>query len=161
MPNTIDVQEEIARYERRLEELYDSVIAWVREEVPDAEVSDTTPVELNEQATGPYKVKSLEIAMPGRVPIRLVPRGIFVLGARGRVDVRSRLGREILYWVDYGGVSDSTSSAVSSDSTLDRITRPVYPDVEEGWAWGDESRRRLVHLDENVFRNNVLNSLSE
>ena len=40
------------------------------------------------------------------------------------------------------------------------VERPLYPGVPDGWAWADEARNRLVHLEPVVFRNAVLETMS-
>lgn len=152
-------QKEIEQYHGRLDELYRSVADWVRSREPSAKFTETV-VELAEQSIGAYKAKSFEIARPGKTAIRLIPKGIFIIGAHGRVDATSRLGREILVWTEKGGPHISTTIKEGA-RVLEQVTRPLYRNVEEGWAWGDERRRRLLHLTEDVFWNSVVASLSE
>ena len=159
MPNDAGVQKEIDQYLSRLDDLYASVKDWLLVCEPQARLRETT-VELAEKLTGPYKAKSLEIGRPGKTAVRLVPRGMFMVGAHGRVDARSRLGREILVWVETGG-PHIHMHVKEGDRTLEQVTRPLYTKVEEGWAWADEQRLSLLHLTERVFRDNVMASLSE
>ena len=37
--------------------------------------------------------------------------------------------------------------------------RALFPGVEEGWAWVDEGRRTLLHLDRRTFDEHVLGSI--
>src|SRR5688500_17050818 len=85
-------------YLQRVEHLYADVRNWMTALEPNAQFSEIQ-IDLIEQATGPYEAKSLEITRPGRPALRLVPHGRYMVGAEGRVDVRSHLGREILVWV--------------------------------------------------------------
>lgn len=159
MPNVAGTQEEIDQYLSRLRDLYASVKEWVRADEPQATFAETS-VDLAEEFTGPYKAGSLEIARPGGIAVRLIPRGIFMVGAHGRVDARSRLGREILVWVE----TDSSHIHVrvgQGDRTLEQVTRPLYAEVEEGWAWADEQGCSLLHLTGEVFQGRVMGSLSE
>lgn len=159
MPNTTGTREEIDQYLSRLRDLYASVKSWVRQSEPQAQFTQAL-VDLAEEFTGPYKAESLEVARPGRVAVRLIPRGIFMVGAHGRVDVRSRLGREILVWVE----TDSSHIHVrvgQGDRTLEHVTRPLYAGVEEGWAWANEQDCSLLHLTAEVFQGRVMSSLSE
>jgi len=159
MPNTADIKEEINQYLSRLSDLYASVTAWVRAAEPGAQF--TRPrVELAEELTGQYSVESLEIARPGKIAVRLIPRGIFMVGAHGRVDARSRLGREILVWIERGGAHIHIQ-ADEGGKMLEHVMHPLYSEVEEGWAWENEQALSLLHLTEEVFRDNVLARLSE
>src|SRR6266704_745308 len=89
-------------YLQRVDQLYTDVRNWITALEPNAQFIETE-IELVEGATGPYKAKNLEIARPGRPALHLIPRGRYMVGAEGRVDVRSRLGWEILVWVKAGG----------------------------------------------------------
>jgi len=159
MPGTIERSEEVATYRSRLDDLYGRVRTWIRSRQRDASFSETV-VELAEEATGPYKAKSLEIARPGKPSIRLVPRGIFMVGAHGRVDARSRLGREMLVWVEKGGPHVEIEES-PGDVPWGRVIQPVYPVVEEGWVWCDEEQGRILPLTEEVFWTRVVPPLSE
>jgi hypothetical protein len=35
----------------------------------------------------------------------------------------------------------------------------MYPGIAEGWAWSDKDRGRLMHLDQEVFRDHILNNI--
>src|SRR5437868_15068549 len=118
MLTAVRAQQEIDNYRRRVNALYDEVRAWILARLPGATFR-RTPVEMNEEATGGYKLESLEISLPGLPAMRFVPRGIFMVGARGRVDVRSRLGRQTLLWLEAGG------STVTSLQNGDQDTETV------------------------------------
>ena len=150
---------EIAQYERRINDLYDLVEKAVRRIDQATKVVRTSPVQINEQLTGPYTVPSLEVSIPGKPGIRLVPKGIYIIGARGRVDARSRLGTQVLVWAEAGG--PALKIAVSEgDEAVESSTRPIFSGVPEGWAWTDNLKVNLVHLTEQVFINQVLPELA-
>lgn len=152
-PNT-----EIELFTQRLDELYDLVEKAVLSEYSTAIITRTTPVVINEELTGIYTVKSLEVAIPNKPAIRFVPKGIYNIGARGRVDARSRLGKEVLVWVETGGPSVKVSIQ-EGEQEIESATRPVFSDVSEGWAWTDNQRTQLVHLTDQVFLARVLPEL--
>ena len=156
MPTANQVDAEADQYRRHLDELYDSVCRWVAGRYPKASFSHT-PVHLSEEAIGVYQVESLDVAVPGLPAVRFVPRGIFMVGAHGRVDVRSRLGREVLMWVEPSG------SAIGNGISLEEemITRPLFANVAEGWAWSDSTRNEIQHLDENVFWTRLYGPLTQ
>ncbi|MBI4580924.1 MAG: hypothetical protein HY718_14545 [Planctomycetes bacterium] len=158
MPLQSDVQQEIDQYIARLEWLYRNVEAWIAEREPNARAHRTT-VELAEEATGPYKAESLEIIRPGKPAVRLIPKGIFMVGAHGRVDVWSRLGREIVVWLDKGEPHLHVKSSEET-GTLEQIVSPLYPVSQEGWAWADERQRAPRYLTEPVFVDELLDRLT-
>jgi len=160
MPETLGMQKEVEQYRSRLGDLYSTIKRWLQTREPDAALSESR-VDLVEEAAGPYHVKSLELARPGKPAIRFIPRGIFVVGAHGRVDAHSRLGREILVWVAKGGPALRTEVSVAGQKEIEQITRSLYPGVDEGWAWADEQHQKLSHLTEEVFWDKIIASLSE
>ena len=66
----------------------------------------------------------------------------------------------MLVWVEKGGPALAFSVSVGGD-VVESTGRQMYPDVLEGCAWLDGDKRRLLHLDKNVFQSNVLKGLSE
>lgn len=147
----------VQTYLQRVDRLYADVRRWMSALEPDAQFSETQ-IDVVEEATGPYKAKSLEIARPGRPALRLIPRGRYVLGAEGRVDVRSRLGPEVLVWVREGGPAVGFRFAPGTAEAPEELSgRPMFPGIAEGWAWSDEDRGELKHLDQSVFRDRILN----
>ncbi len=151
--------EQVQVYRDRLNELYCQVRGWVADRRPGTTFSEST-VALSEESTGAYGAVSLDFVYADAGGIRLIPRGIFMVGAQGRVDVRSKLGRQMLVWVRSEGPSVTTAVADSA-STSDEIaiSRPLFPDVPQGWAWTDDRRNRLVHLNEAIFWDHVMASL--
>lgn len=149
----------VQSYLRRVDQLYADVRKWMAALEPNAQFSETE-TELVEEATGPYKVRSLEVARQGRPSVRFIPRGHYTVGAEGRVDVRSRLGREILVWVRAGGPAVGYRfSKDPSEAPEELIGNPMFPGIAEGWSWSDEDGGDLLHLDLGVFRDRILNNI--
>ena len=149
----------VQAYLQRIDQLYAAVRNWMTALEPDASFSETA-TELVEEATGRYKAKSLEVARKGRPALRLIPRGRYMVGAEGRVDVRSRLGREILVWVRSGGPALGFRFSPGTGEAPDELSgRAMFPGIAEGWAWADEDRGELQHLDPAVFRDRILSSI--
>jgi hypothetical protein len=146
-------------YLQRVDQLYADVRNWITAMEPNAQVFETE-IELVEEATGPYKAKNLEIARPGRPALRLIPHGRYMVGAEGRVDVRSRLGQEILVWVRAGGPAVGFKFSRGTGEAPEELSgRLMFPGIAEGWAWSDEHRGELLHLDLSVFRDRILSSI--
>ena len=153
------IHEEVDLYGRRLAELYDDIRLWVTTRHPNAGFSNTR-VDLAEEVIGTYRVESLDVSLPGLPAVRFVPRGIFMVGAHVRVDFRSRLGREVLVWLEPGDPS-MRMSARSGDVEEQVIGRSLFPKTSEGWAWSDSKRNEVQHLDEDVFWNHLLAPLTK
>lgn len=149
---------EIDQYQRHLGELYGDVRLWVASRYPNAAFSQTR-ADLSEEATGVYQVQSLDVAISGLPPIRFVPRGIFMVGAHGRVDVRSRLGREILVWVESGGPALHFDTRLGGEA--EHVSQPLFPNISGGWAWSDSRRNQIQHLDEDIFWTRLFGPLTQ
>ena len=146
-------------YLHRVDELYSDVRKWITAIEPDAQFSEPE-IDLAEEATGAYKARILEIIRPGRPALQVIPRGRYMVGAEGRVDVRSRLGRELLVWVRAGGPAVGFRVSLGSGGVPEELSgHAMFPGVAEGWAWADEDRGKLIHLDLAVFRDRILNSI--
>lgn len=149
---------EITLYERRLDDLYNLIEKAVLRVDAATKAVRSSPVQINEQLTGSYTVPSLELSIPGKPGIRFVPKGIYNIGARGRVDARSRLSTQVLVWVEAGGPSTLTG-VQQGEQEIESATRPVFAGVPQGWAWTDNQNVQLVHLTEQVFVDRVLPEL--
>ena len=158
MLTAVRAQEEIADYRDRVDVLYDNVRAWIVARLPGA-VFHRAPVKLNEESTGLYELESLDVSLPGFPAVRFVPRGIFMVGARGHVDVRSRLGRQTLLWLEAGGPS-LTATVNPDEETEMVISRPLFANAAEGWSWSDRKRNDVLPLSPNVLWDHVLTPLT-
>ena len=153
------VIENVQIYLDRVKQLYADVGNWITAMEPNAQLLESE-IELVEEFTGAYKAKSLEIARPGRPALRLIPHGRYTVGAEGRVDVRSRLGREILVWVQAGAPAVGfRPSTRSGEAPEELFGRSMFPGIVAGWAWSDEDRGELKHLDCDLFRDRILNNI--
>ena len=158
MLTAVRAQEEIEDYRHRVEALYDTVRRAIVARSPGAAFHQTQ-VQLNEEATGPYELESLDVSFPGIPAVRFVPRGIFMVGARGSVDVRSRLGRQTLVWLEAGGPA-LTAAVNPGQETETVISRPLFRNAAEGWAWSDPKRTEALPLGPDVLWDHVLTPLT-
>jgi hypothetical protein len=158
MLTTVRAREEIDDYCRRVDVLYGNVHDWIVARLP-LTVFHRTPVQMNEEATGPYELESLEINLPGFTAVRFVPRGIFMVGARGRVDVRSRLGRQTLVWIEASSPAFMTMIDPGQE-TETVISRPLFRNTAEGWSWSDPKRTSVRPLNADVLWDQILMPLT-
>lgn len=159
MTTTMTATDAVAEYLERLEDLYCQVREWLEAEepTPTFRLSD---VALNEELVGRYKAKRLEVTRSDGLKVTFLPKGLCVVGARGRVDVAGPLGPEILVWVEEGG--PALGFREGDEGSIEMVSgRPMYPGLAEGWAWVDNAGTRLRHFDRDVFLERVVRSLSE
>ncbi|HVA45059.1 MAG TPA: hypothetical protein VNH11_01625 [Pirellulales bacterium] len=151
----------VQTYLNRIDQLYADVRNWMAALEPSARFSESE-IELAEQATGAYKAKRLEITRPARHSLSLIPRGRYMVGAEGRVDVHGWLGREILVWVRADAPALGFRFMEGNGGAPEELYGPpMFPGVAEGWAWDDEAGGELLHLDLTVFRDRILNSIGD
>ncbi|MBM4037006.1 MAG: hypothetical protein FJ290_00710 [Planctomycetes bacterium] len=158
MASTATTNEAVAEYLERVEELYANVREWMSDE-PGVEFSEGK-TRLNEEYTGPYAAKVLKVKLNGGKALSFVPKGAYFIGARGHLDVSGPLWRETLVWVDEDGPAIAFKETAEGQVEVLQ-GRPMYPGVPRGWAWVDNSHRRLVHLDRKVFFRKLLRALTE
>ena len=158
MLTAVQAHQEIDDYRHRVGELYANVRSWVLARLPGA-LFHQTRVQINEQATGPYELESLDVTLPGFPAVRFVPRGIFMVGAHGRVDVRSRLGRQTLVWLEAGGPALNVTATFNEQPEA-VISRPLFRDAAEGWSWSDPKRTEVRPLSPDVLWDHVLAPLT-
>lgn len=82
---------DVSSWVTALDGLYADVASWLAEYVRDGDLTiERHPLKLEEDGTRPYSVELVDVAVAGEI-VRLEPRGMFVVGARGRLDMY-RLG---------------------------------------------------------------------
>lgn len=155
MVTAVKAQDDVRRYVRRLNDLYQDVRAWALEFEPDVTFEESR-VRLNEEIPGKYSAPALKVKRPGKMDITFVPRGAYMIGGRGRVDASSPLGTGNLVWVEQGG--PALAFRDSGEGKFEEVSgKALHPGIAEGWAWTDIARRRLVHLDREVFLKRIFN----
>jgi hypothetical protein len=115
--------------------LYSRVREWLRGFAPDAQI-ETERITLREEPIEPYPAEILVINRPHYKTVRLIPRGRWIIGAEGRVDMKSDLGTETLVYVTDGGPAIKFETLTENGKVLDRGEHRLAPeDVAEGWVF--------------------------
>jgi hypothetical protein len=130
---------QVDAYRDQVSSLYHRVESWLAELGIQATVERTSQ-ELREDPSGPYEIESLSLSFPEQRPeVHLIPRGRFIVGALGRVDMKSRHGIERLVLVPRVEMGEGFG------------TNPE--DLREcEWAWGENSLTPQLHtLDQDMF----------
>lgn len=98
---TIDVEKRVSDWEKRINDLYGRVIEWLphgwrkKNEQRFVQMHETM---MKEHGVGPKKLPILEFEGPNGVVAQLEPRGLWIIGANGRIDLR--IGSEHYVIVD-------------------------------------------------------------
>jgi len=152
MATATTTEQQRDEYLRRVGDLYETIIEWLKALDPRATIS-TENVTITEEAVSPYEAKSLLIQRPGRKPVRLIPRGRWIIGAEGRVDLKSDLGSETLVYVAEGGPQITIQEISESGRILEPgKLKPIAQDVAEGWVYVQNRRLGIFpSLDADLF----------
>lgn len=138
-------------YLKRVEDLWEIIGGWLSQLDPTARV-DTEEVTIREEPVGEYTAQSLVIKRKDYKDVRLIPRGLSIIGAEGRVDMKSDLGTETLVYVREGGPQVSFRCLTESGELLMKDERPLGKDVAEGWVYVQNRQLGLLPtLDADLF----------
>jgi hypothetical protein len=129
-----EIQNEISSYNKRVQELYSNVKKWL------ANHSDLFPrmqfkeidILRREELSGEYRTTKLTILSEEDKVAELIPGGIWIIAAFGRLDLVGKSGSEVIVYLSEGGPhTQVTTSGLSSSMT------PDYESIKEGWHWID------------------------
>jgi len=140
------------QYLSRVNNLYSQAREWIRGFDPNAQVEEEN-ITLKEEPVEPYQAKILVIKRSKYKTVRLIPRGCWIIGAEGRVDMKSDLGTETLVYVSEGGPAIKIDELTENGKVLkEREPRPIANDVAEGWVFVQNRQvGMLPSLDADLF----------
>ncbi len=140
-------------YLSHVDALYDKARAWTQQFAPQAEFHEEHTT-IQEEPVAPYPAKVLVIKRPDYKPVRLIPRGRWIIGAEGRVDLKSDLGTETLVYVSGEAPTINIDRLTESGKILEeRAFHPLPEDVAEGWVFVQNRQLGMMPaLDANLFR---------
>ncbi len=140
-------------YLSRVAALYKQARNWVKGFDPKTQITEET-ITIKEEPVDPYQAKVLVISRPAYKTIRLIPRGRWIIGAEGRVDMKSDLGTETLIYVSEGGPALRIDELTENGKVLQKgKPRPLAKDIAEGWVFVQNRQIGMLPLlDADLFR---------
>ena len=153
MVNEKTHEEMLDEYLKRVDDLYAQVRKWIAGLDSNSTVSEEA-ITLREEPVDPYQAKVLVISRDNYKPVRLIPRGCWIVGAEGRVDLKSDLGTETLVYVSEGGPAIRIDVLTENGKVLEEgESRSLGEDVAQGWVFVQNRQVGLLPtLDANLFR---------
>lgn len=139
-----------SEYCRGLEDLYAAVRSWLSSS-GFRTIRDTTS--LHETATGRYQAPVLRILRKdGSHLATLMPKGAWIIGAKGRVDLVGPMDIQPILLLASGGPALTTTTTIKGEE-IERHTRPFFKGVDrEGWYYIDDSSPAIArHLTKDAF----------
>ncbi len=117
----------------RVDALYEKIKQWLM--AIDSSITVTEEdITIEEQPGESYSARVLIVNRPGYETIRFVPKGRWIIGAEGRVDVQSRLGTEALVYVSDAGPVFRAEILTEGGKVLGHES-PLAGEVAEGWVF--------------------------
>jgi hypothetical protein len=135
----------------RIDRLYEQVRKWILNFDSKAEITEES-LKLVEEPVGSYLAHALIIKRSDRKTVSLIPRGRWIIGAEGRVDIKSDLGTETLVYVLDGGPAITINMLTENGKVLATKQRSIAKNLVEGWVFVQNRQIGLLpSLDENLF----------
>lgn len=145
-----DPEQEIKDWLEYLDNLYSDISMYMASYIEaESAVIDYRDIELNEEFSGPYKVRQMSLKI-GNSTVAFKPLGTMLIGAKGRVDVQGPHGIARLVLIAKKVASASQLFRVTV-STLDAPKAPEPPqeDVKKiEWVWKIASPAPNMHFIE-------------
>jgi hypothetical protein len=125
----------IELFNKRIDALYKQICGWLEEENVDFGKKESG-ITLTEAPSGPYETKRLDVFTKDNEKLfSLVPYGIWIIGAEGRVELEGDSGGESLVYLSAGGPSNKMKEI---EGEKENIIRTLNGSIKEGWHWLDE-----------------------
>jgi hypothetical protein len=121
------VSARIKRFNKRLFLLKDILASWLAEDGYEVQVAEK-PIVNDEKLSGKYMTFEYSITINKELTLNLIPYGIWILGAKGRVDVYGPAGSEKLVYI-------KKTHTITSEATLNSL----FGKIEDGWYWCDDN----------------------
>jgi hypothetical protein len=141
---------EIDWFNKELFYLKDTFVAWIEADGHKVEINEEKIVN-NEGPSGQYDTFKYAIAIDGKIKLCLVPYGIWIVAARGRVDISGPSGSEKLVYLNKGG--PVTRIEIGTGNYSENTTHRQFNNIDEdGWYWYDDSTiRKMIKLSKEIF----------
>ena len=141
---------EVEWFNGQLVHLKDTLAAWIQEAGHEVDVSEEK-IEKKEEISGTYSTFKYVLTIDKKLKICLVPCGIWIIGARGRIDILGPSGYEKLVYLCKGG--PVAAIEIKSSNYFEKSTHKQFNDIDEaGWYWYDDSTiRKMIKLSKETF----------
>lgn len=134
------VDTEIAWFNAQLADLNTAFIRWLKEDGHDVQDSKHE-ITKQEEPNGEYTTYEYTLIIDKALKITLVPYGIRIVAAKGRIDVVGPSGSEKLLYLN----KEDPVTETSSGSPHGKSVHYIFNNIEEdGWYWYDDSGIRKM-----------------
>lgn len=134
---------EIEWYNRELSQVAKQFTEWTKELGHSVSLQEEKTVEKTEEPSGTYKSTQFELLLDETLKLSIIPYGIWIIGAKGRIDIVGPSGREKLVYFMPEGPAVSVGEPGETYTTEAKHTHPILSNIrDEGWYWYDDSTYR-------------------
>ncbi|MDR2476345.1 MAG: hypothetical protein LBD18_00985 [Treponema sp.] len=144
------ILDEIKWFNEQLVYLRDTFITWIKEGGHEVDVLEEK-INNKEELSGTYSTFKYIMTIDKSIKIILVPYGIWIVAARGRIDISGPSGIEKLIYLYKDGPVSTTE--IKSGSFSEKTARHLFNNIdEEGWYWYDDSIiRKMIKISKETF----------
>jgi hypothetical protein len=141
---------ETAWFNGQIARLDEAFIQWLKKDGRDVQNSERK-ITKQEGISGEYTTSENELIVDNVLKITLVPYGIWIIAAQGRIDIVGPSGSEKLVYLKKG--DSATVGEMSSVFYHSKNVHHQFNNIaEDGWYWYDDNGiRKMIKLRKKVF----------
>ncbi len=141
---TESILKEIEWYNSEILSIKEKIENWLKEFGHNVSCTQTE-ITNTEEISGDYKTYQFNFCIDGNINITLIPYGIWIIGARGRIDIKGSSGSEKLVYFSAGGPGTKIEVKTATGTVIEKSSHRYFDNVEEdSWYWYDDSSYRKV-----------------
>ncbi len=138
------ITNEIKWYNNEILTIKEKIATWLKEFGYTVNCTQEEKTNI-EELSGKYKTFQFVFNINNTMHITLEPYGIWIIGAKGRIDIKGSSGSEKLVYFCKGGPGLKTEIKTDSGTTVEKSSHRYFDNVDEdAWYWYDDSSYRKV-----------------
>ena len=138
------VKQEISWYNNEVEKFKCLLSQWLEELNYKVQIT-SRQVTKHEELSGQYETEEYQFTIDESLKISIKPFGIWLIGAKGRIDVSGPSGTEKFIYLTGGGTNTQTQIRDSKDNVIESSSKRLFTNVDkDDWYWYDDSSYRKV-----------------
>lgn len=143
-PSRSTIAADISWFNQEIDQFKSHFLTWLSELGHTADES-RTQITNTEEPSGPYETARYALKIDNSLDISIKPVGIWLIGAKGRIDVLGPSGSEKFIFLSTGGPSISTDIKDPKGNIIENRSRKLFKNVnDDGWYWYDDSSYRKM-----------------
>lgn len=143
---TADNKKIVEIYNTRVENLYAKIKGWFPEYSYNEKNISVT------ERNGSYNTPLLEIKNENKLIANLVPKGIWIIAAEGKLELSGSSGKESIVYLTEGGPTRKIE--IKHGAGTEKYERKPFGNKSEGWHWLDDRiLGKMPELTKDVFQN--------